>query len=119
VSRPTLTPARQCIVVLPKTIALAAVEYYMTPSQSSASLARRFQAIVSRIVARVKSKTGCQCRVSTELIASATGYPRAHVWAIAPCRIHMAASGPADSKLAREIESESNAEIARLLGPLY
>jgi hypothetical protein len=91
----------------------------MTPYQSSAILARRLQAIVSRIVASAKSKAGCQCRVSTELIASATGFPRVHVWAIAPCRIHMAAGGPSDSPLARGIESESNAEIARLLGPLY
>jgi hypothetical protein len=91
----------------------------MTPSESSAILGRRVQAIVSRIVASVKSKTGCRCRVSTELIASASGYPSVHVWAIAPCRIHMAASGPADSKLAQEIESESNAKIARLFGPLY
>ena len=98
---------------------LAAVQYYMTPSQSVTSLARRLQSSVNRIVASVKSKTGCQCRVSTELIASATGYPRAHVWAISPCRMHMAARGPSDSKLAREIESESNAEIARVLGPLY
>jgi len=101
------------------TNALAVVQYHMTTSQSAAMLVRRTRSIIGRIVASVKSKAGCVGRVSTELIVSATSFSRVHVWAVAPCRIPMAAGGPSHSPLAPGIEFESNAEVARLLGRLY
>jgi hypothetical protein len=46
---------------------------------------------------------------------NSSGESRLHVWAIAPCRIHMAdASPPAESPLAREIEAAANVDLARV-----
>src|SRR5687768_12415629 len=56
------------------------------------TVGRRLEAIVSRIVAKL-TKAGCHYRVSTELVTPVSGLRRVHVWAIAPCRIHMAAKG--------------------------
>ena len=75
---------------------------------------RRIEAIVRRVVTRLKAPAGCQCRVSTEIRATNSGDLRVHVWAISPCRIHMASHPLSESVLARKIESEANDQIARL-----
>src|SRR5687767_4031481 len=101
--------------VLPTIGIRSNVQWHMRHSRPSALLVRRrLEGIVSRVVAEVKSRIGCQCRVSTEFITTTSGDSRVQVWAIAPCRIHMAAGLPSESSLAREIELESNAQIARM-----
>jgi hypothetical protein len=70
--------------------------------------------IVRRAVANVKARTGCQCRVSSEVLLSPAGEAEPHVWAIVPCRLHMADSTPpAASSLARDIEAEALLQMTR------
>jgi hypothetical protein len=70
--------------------------------------------ILRRAVAVVKVRTGCQCRISAEVLLSQAGEARPHVWAIVPCRRHMAEpASPATSSLARDIEAEAALQISR------
>jgi hypothetical protein len=70
--------------------------------------------ILRRAVANVKARTGCQCRVSSEVLLSPAGEAEPHVWAIVPCRLHMADSTPpAASSLARDIEAEALLQMTR------
>lgn len=88
---------------------------HMTHATASPLAPGQVEAIVRRAVANVKARKGCQCRVSTEVLMNSSGESRLHVWAIVPCRIHMAdASPPAESSMAREIEAAANIGIARV-----
>lgn len=89
----------------------------MSMSQEPMNLAvvrRRVQFITNRTITNLKARTGCRCRVTTELLANYDGF-RVHVLAIYPCRQHMGSSPRTESLWARELESEANDQIARSL----
>ena len=70
--------------------------------------------ILRRTVALVKARTRCQCWVSVEMLLSLAGELQPYVWAIVPCRLHMADTAlPTTSALARNIESEAILQITQ------
>lgn len=73
----------------------------------------RVQSIVNRAIKNVKAPTGCQCRITTEILVTPAGDFRVHVLAIFPCRRHMGSSQLTVSLLASNIESEANRQISR------
>jgi hypothetical protein len=87
-------------------------------SLNSPLVRNRMQSIVNRAIKNVRARTGCQCRITTEIVVTRAGDFRVRVLAIYPCRRHMGSSQLTESLLASDIESEANRQITRAFDPV-
>ena len=88
-----------------------------SPQLATDAIKRQLEAALLGIISRVKARTGCKCRVGTELVAAINGAFRVNVWGILPCRIHLAASSWDELEMVREIQADFEAQVGRGLSP--